>query len=149
SLSEKNPVIATGTTSIRTLESLYLLGAKLILKETENLSNFEIEQWFPYKKRNECSALEAFEAILNNMEKNKINSLYGKTSIIIVPGYEFKICSGLITNFHLPGTTLILLVAAFLGDDLWRKSYESALDNNYRFLSYGDATLCLALGEKK
>jgi S-adenosylmethionine:tRNA ribosyltransferase-isomerase len=80
--------------------------------------------------------------VLEYFDRSKINEITGQTSIYIVPGYRFRICKGLITNFHQPGSTLILLVAAFIGED-WKKVYQSALDNNYRFLSYGDSSLLI------
>lgn len=137
-----NPkVIAVGTTSMRTLESLYWYGVKILLK---NDTNFNIEKLLPYEF--EASVLpspaESFAAIKKRMESNNHEMLIGHTEIFIFPGYDFKVCKGLITNYHLPGSTLILLVAAFIGED-WRKVYQEALDNNYRFLSYGDSSLLL------
>jgi S-adenosylmethionine:tRNA ribosyltransferase-isomerase len=131
--------IAVGTTSMRTLESLYWYGVQL-LENPE--SEFLVTQHDPYKKRNLPSREEALRTILSHMNKNEMDSLTGSTSIFIYPGYEFKICNGLITNFHLPASTLILLVAAFIGDD-WQKIYDEALLKDYRFLSYGDSSLLI------
>ena len=131
-------VIAIGTTSMRTIESLYWFGAKLLRGETD----FFIPKLLPYELENPPSKPDSLTAVLNFMEKNTANTLIGNTEIFIFPGYDFKICKGLITNFHLPGSTLILLVAALIGED-WRKVYNEALSSNYRFLSYGDGSILL------
>jgi S-adenosylmethionine:tRNA ribosyltransferase-isomerase len=130
-------VIAVGTTSMRTLESLYWYGVKL----SNGASDFFIEKADPYSLK----AIErkaALEAVLLEMKKTGIERIGGHTEIFIYPGYKFQICDGLVTNYHLPGSTLILLVASFIGDD-WKEVYQSALKNNYRFLSYGDSSLLL------
>ena len=135
-----NPmVVAVGTTSMRTLESLYWYGVKILLKDQ---TDFNIEKLLPYQFGDSTlpSAREAFQAIKKLMTENGLQTLIGHTEIFIFPGYDFKVCKGLITNYHLPGSTLILLVAAFIGED-WRKVYQQALENNYRFLSYGDSSL--------
>lgn len=138
-LKQNQFTVAVGTTSMRTLESLYWYGVKL----TENPNcEFTVSQEDPYQKRVLPSRVEALRAIISHMDKHTLDSLTGSTSIFIYPGYEFKICKGLITNFHLPASTLILLVAAFIGND-WRKIYDEALRNNYRFLSYGDSSLLI------
>jgi len=132
-------IVAVGTTSMRTLESLYWYGVKLL----ENPgSDFVVSQDDPYQKRELPSGEEALKAIASRMDTERLTSLTGSTSIFIYPGYKFKICNALITNFHLPASTLILLVAAFVGDD-WRQLYDEALHNNYRFLSYGDSSLLI------
>ena len=138
-LLENPKVVAVGTTSMRTLESLYWYGVKILLK---NDTGFNIEKLLPYQFEGSAlpSAHEAFEAVKKLMIETNRQTLIGHTEIFIFPGYEFKVCKGLITNYHLPGSTLILLVAAFIGEN-WRKVYEEALDNNYRFLSYGDSSL--------
>ncbi|WP_420318048.1 S-adenosylmethionine:tRNA ribosyltransferase-isomerase [Ekhidna sp.] len=130
-------VIAVGTTSMRTLESLYWYGVKLI----NGQNSFFIDKNDPYTLDAKPLS-QALEAVLNKMEQSGNEKIGGHTEIFLYPGYEFKICDGLITNYHLPGSTLILLVAAFIGED-WRKVYRSALDNNYHFLSYGDSSLLL------
>lgn len=132
-------IVAVGTTSMRTLESLYWYGVKL-LREKEPA--FRINQREPYAHDDQPSAQQALKAVADQMDKNKLEHLVGETSIFIRPGYNFKICNGLITNFHQPESTLILLVAAFVGED-WKKIYEEALNNNYRFLSYGDSSLLM------
>jgi S-adenosylmethionine:tRNA ribosyltransferase-isomerase len=133
-------VIAVGTTSMRTLESLYWYGVKIC----KNLGDdFKVEKLMPYQDLGTLpSVKESLEAILAKMTENNAEEIIGSTEIFIVPGYEFKICKGLVTNFHLPDTTLMMLVAAFVGDD-WQKIYQAALENEYRFLSYGDSSLLI------
>ena len=135
SLLDSNKNIAVGTTSMRTLESLYWYGVKLSYGEND----FYIKQEDPYKY-NTLDRKEALHNVLKLMQENNWDQIGGQTEIFIYPGYTFKMCDGLITNFHMPGSTLILLVAAFIGEG-WRKVYQSALDNGYRFLSYGDSSL--------
>jgi S-adenosylmethionine:tRNA ribosyltransferase-isomerase len=129
-------ITAVGTTSMRTLESIYWYGVKL-LKDFS--SPFLISQHDAYELT-PASKEEALKAVLKKMDEQSTNQLLGETSIYIMPGYQFKIANALITNFHQPGSTLILLVAAFVGDN-WKKIYSEALKNNYRFLSYGDSSL--------
>jgi len=135
---DKN-IIAVGTTSLRTLESLYWLGMK---KSMDNRpQTIEITQWEVYDhKEKMISAKEALENLINWMTLKDLDNLTAKTQIIIAPGYQFKIVNGLITNFHQPLSTLLLLVAAFIGKN-WKDAYNYALENNYRFLSYGDGSL--------
>ncbi|HEV8270430.1 MAG TPA: S-adenosylmethionine:tRNA ribosyltransferase-isomerase [Chitinophagaceae bacterium] len=135
---DKN-IIAVGTTSLRTLESLYWLGVKSSMANGE-WSN-EITQWEVYDhKEKPISTKEALENLINWMNEKDSEILTAKTQIIIAPGYQFKIVNGLITNFHQPQSTLLLLVAAFIGND-WKKVYDYAFENNFRFLSYGDGSL--------
>ncbi len=129
--------IAVGTTSMRTLESLYWYGTKL----RQGIEEFMISKSDPYSLA-PVPRRESLEAILNHMHKHKIDKLGGHTEIFLYPGYDFKLCDGLITNYHMPGSTLILLVAAFIGKD-WRYVYQEALKNGYQFLSYGDSSLLL------
>ncbi len=137
-ISKMGNIIAVGTTSVRTLESLYWFGVKLIEGKGEEL---KIEKLFPYESREKSpSPKESFQAILNFMDSKNLESLMGTTEIFIFPGYAYQIVNGLITNFHQPGSTLILLIATILGDD-WKKVYQAALENDYRFLSYGDSSL--------
>lgn len=131
-------IVAVGTTSVRTLESLYYLGVQLHNGDTSLLVN----QWEPYESEKVLSAREALEAILNYMEKTQSNILYATTQIMIVPGYKFNIVNVLITNFHQPKSTLLLLLAAFIGEK-WRELYKYALENDYRFLSYGDSSVLI------
>jgi S-adenosylmethionine:tRNA ribosyltransferase-isomerase len=139
-INKQQQIFAVGTTSLRTLESLYWFGAKLI--KTKSQVGLEVKQWDPYGPLNEnpVTASEAMQAILKHMDESGITTISGFTSLMIVPGYKFRICQGLITNFHQPQSTLLLLVAAFIGPD-WRKVYDYALTHNFRFLSYGDACL--------
>ena len=131
-------IISVGTTSLRALESLYWFGIKLIEK---NDSSFYIPKLFPYEvKKRATTRSESLKAVLSHMENHGLEEIRGQTEIFIFPGYDFKLCDALITNFHLPKSTLIMLIAAFVGGD-WRKIYAEALKNNYRFLSYGDSSL--------
>lgn len=137
---EKN-IIAVGTTSLRTIESLYWLGKKIIHQPNILQQDLQVYQWEPYEtSAANIAAEEALQALLNWMNKNDLQTLLTKTQIIIAPGYNFKIANALITNFHQPQSTLLLLVAAIVGED-WKKIYDHALKNNFRFLSYGDASL--------
>ncbi|MGZ3937111.1 MAG: S-adenosylmethionine:tRNA ribosyltransferase-isomerase [Flavisolibacter sp.] len=134
-------IIAVGTTSMRTIESIYWLGVKLINGLIKD--EWCIQQWEVYQLRKNYPTIpveESLGAIIYWMEERELRELHCDTSMIIVPGYEFKIPVGLITNFHQPQSTLLLLVSAFIGED-WRRVYQHALDNGYRFLSYGDSSL--------
>lgn len=135
------PVIAVGTTSLRTLESLYWLGVKTKLDPHISAEALTIKQWEPYELAEyNFSAAEALTALLDWLQQNQADRLITKTQIIIAPGYTFRIIKGLITNFHQPQSTLLLLVAAITGDN-WKKIYQYALDHQFRFLSYGDGSL--------
>ncbi len=134
-------VIAVGTTSMRSLESLYWFGVKLLAKKIKN-TVFNIEKLYPYSVENPPLVVESLQAILTFMTANDMTQLVGETEIMILPSYQFKVCKGLITNYHQPKSTLMLLVAAFVGND-WRRIYDEALANDYRFLSYGDSSLLL------
>ncbi|MFY0592528.1 S-adenosylmethionine:tRNA ribosyltransferase-isomerase [Roseivirga sp.] len=132
-------VIAVGTTSMRSLESLYWFGVRL----NNGNENFNIEKLEIYNKSDRLPDRKtAFTKIAAWMTQNRLDRINGTTEIFIMPGYEFKVCDGLITNFHQPGSTLLLLIAAFIGKD-WKQVYQHALDNNYRFLSYGDSSILL------
>ena len=131
-------IVAVGTTSVRTLESLYYLGVQLHSGDTKLLVN----QWEPYEADKVLTSREALEAILNYMHETQSNILYATTQIMIVPGYKFNIVNILITNFHQPKSTLLLLLAAFVGQK-WRELYKYALENDYRFLSYGDSSVLM------
>ncbi len=134
-------IIPVGTTSMRTIESLYWLGVKIILNPRIELSELIINQWEPYNiDAKGISAIDALSELINWMQKNRSNQIITKTQIIIAPGYQFKIADALITNFHQPQSTLLLLVAALIGDD-WKRVYQYAIDNEFRFLSYGDGCL--------
>jgi len=136
SIEKSKNIIAVGTTSLRTLESIYYLAVKISNEESIDF----IEQ-YPYQNEKKYfNRRDVCKIILEFMKHNNIEKINFKSSLFIIPGYEFKLCDQLITNFHYPKSTLILLIAAFIGED-WRKVYNFALDNNYRFLSYGDSSL--------
>lgn len=137
-------VIPVGTTSMRTLESVYWMGVKAFHDTHVELTDLEITQWEVYDvlAAKAVDRNEALRALLHWMESRNMGQLIVKTSIIIAPGYMFRICDGLITNFHQPNSTLLLLVAALIGPD-WKKVYAYALENDFRFLSYGDSSLLL------
>ncbi len=139
-------IVAVGTTSMRTLESLYWFGAKLYANDgnARTRDDIWVSQWEAYRltAEHKTPPLEVALKFLLEWAKGKgLEHLQGETELIIVPSYSFKVVDALITNFHQPRSTLILLVAAFLGNDFWRKVYQSALENDYRFLSYGDSSL--------
>jgi S-adenosylmethionine:tRNA ribosyltransferase-isomerase len=139
-------IVAVGTTSMRTLESLYWFGAKLYANDSDAQARNDlwISQWDAYRltAENKTPPLEdALKLLLNWAKARGLEHLQGETELMIVPSYSFKVVDALITNFHQPRSTLILLVAAFLGSDFWRTVYQSALENDYRFLSYGDSSL--------
>lgn len=133
-------IVAVGTTSMRTLESLYWIGNNIFNGNAPNLDGIAVTQWQPYQAGNNCTPAESLKAVADYMETNQLARLITRTQILIAPGYQFKIVSGLVTNFHQPQSTLLLLVAALIGDD-WRKVYDYALNHNFRFLSYGDGSL--------
>ncbi len=136
-LLDASPTIAVGTTSMRSLESLYWFGLRL----EHGQEDFYIKQDDPYT----FEAIEKHRAlnnVLDYMNRQQLDQLAGQTEIFLYPGYDFKICDGLVTNFHMPNSTLILLIAAFIGED-WRKVYQAALNQDYRFLSYGDSSLLM------
>lgn len=133
-------IVAVGTTSLRTLESLYWMGLMIHKNPSITLQELIVHQWQPYENSAFLSAKEALTILIDWLKHNNAERLITKTQIIIAPGYSFKIANGLITNFHQPKSTLLLLVAALLGDD-WRRIYEYALENKFRFLSYGDGSL--------
>ena len=138
-LLDNDLIISVGTTSMRTLESLFWYGQML---SVDSEAAFHITKETAYSFDHVISRKESLEHVLAMMDAANTEVLVGHTEIFIYPGYEFRICKGLITNFHLPGSTLILLVAAFVGED-WKTIYQEALSNEYRFLSYGDSSLLL------
>jgi len=133
-------VIATGTTSARTLESIYWLGIRILNKDIADLSGVSIGQWYPYDHPSATGVTEAINAVSEYMIRHDLAKIITKTQIIIAPGYTFRVIDGLITNFHQPQSTLLLLVAAITGD-AWRDIYAYALNHGFRFLSYGDGSL--------
>ena len=145
--------IAVGTTSVRTLESLYYMGVKLVLAPDMAEKDLHVNQWEPYDlPHNEeglvevngkaVSVEEAIRNLLTYLDRDGLNALHSSTQIIIAPGYSYKIVKALVTNFHQPQSTLLLLVSAFLKGD-WRKVYDYALSHDFRFLSYGDSSLLI------
>ncbi|HUQ66294.1 MAG TPA: S-adenosylmethionine:tRNA ribosyltransferase-isomerase [Flavitalea sp.] len=136
----KTPVIAVGTTSLRTLETLYWIGEKIFRNKNISSDDLHIQQWDPYDHPGDVSAGESLRSLLSWMDVHQMNSLITRTSLLIAPPYKFRLVDILITNFHQPRSTLLLLVAAFIGKK-WKSVYAYALENNFRFLSYGDSCL--------
>jgi S-adenosylmethionine:tRNA ribosyltransferase-isomerase len=135
-------IVAVGTTSVRTLESLYWLGTSILSGKVKDGDILRVSQWQPYETNPDFSVNESLKAIIEMMKRMKQDSVSVETGIIIVPGYRFRMVKGLVTNFHQPGSTLLLLVAAFIGEK-WKEIYQHALHSDYRFLSYGDSMLLL------
>jgi len=133
-------IIAVGTTSVRTLESLYYIGLKIHLDPSTK--DLHIPQWMPYETEGTLSTTDALQEIINYLKKNNLTTLHANTQILIKPGYTFHVVDGMITNFHQPKSTLLLLVSAFVNGK-WTDIYDYALANNFRFLSYGDSSLLL------
>lgn len=143
------PLVLVGTTTLRTMETLYWFGVRLLSSDrgANELEEIAVEQWDPYRLAAELDSLpdlyDALEAVEEWRATMGINPIFGRTRILIVPGYEFRGCDALVTNFHQPGSTLILLVGALLGREFWRRVYNEALAEGYRFLSYGDSSLLI------
>lgn len=135
-------VIAVGTTSVRTIESLYWIGLKLIKNPMIRPEEIYLDQWESYSMQGNTDPFLVLETILTWMKKNKLTYIHAPTRIIILPGYDFKLISGMVTNFHQPKSTLLLLISAWVGDD-WKEIYKYALENDLRFLSYGDSSLLM------
>ncbi len=135
-----DPVIPVGTTSMRTLESLYWMALKL----KKGDSSFMVNQWDPYHNDDDISSEDAIKILIEYLENNSLSEIKGETRLMIAPGYKFRFASGLITNFHQPKSTLLLLVSALIGEN-WKLAYDFALNNDFRFLSYGDSCLFLPL----
>ena len=141
-------VIAVGTTSVRTIESLYYMGVHLLKHPEANEEDLHVKQWDPYELSEDgnlvdgITPMQAIQAIIDYLDRNGLEALHSSTQIIIAPGYQYKIVKMLVTNFHQPQSTLLLLVSAFLKGD-WRKVYDYALSHDFRFLSYGDSSLLI------
>ena len=141
-------VIAVGTTSVRTIESLYYMGVHILENPDANEEDLHVNQWDPYEKSedgnlvNGITPMQAIQAIIDYLDRNELEALHSSTQIIIAPGYTYKIVKMLVTNFHQPQSTLLLLVSAFLHGD-WRRVYDYALSHEFRFLSYGDSSLLI------
>lgn len=141
-LEKTDGLIAVGTTSTRSLESLYWLGVKLMEPAGFDPGSLVIEQWENEKLRQDIPLLDSIESLLIYCRQNDLEHLHFPTSLMIVPGYRFRTISGLLTNFHMPGSTLLMLIAAWIGED-WKKVYNYALNEGFRFLSYGDSSLLI------
>ncbi len=133
-------ITAVGTTTLRSLESLYWIGHTLCIHGSTLNEPVSVDQWTPYKSTVRIDYKDSLKSILNYLDQNRMDSIEFSTRLIIVPGYDFKIVNRLITNFHQPSSTLLLLVAAFTGNH-WKEIYRYALDNGFRFLSYGDSSM--------
>ncbi len=134
-------IVVVGTTSTRTLESLYYIGKKILLNPKKHFASFTVSQWEPYESdEHDVSPKESLEAILSYMDRYGETKLFAETEIIIVPGYTFHYPKAIVTNFHQPQSTLLLLISAFVGD-AWKEIYSYALKNDFRFLSYGDSSI--------
>ena len=134
--------IAVGTTSVRTLESLYYMGLKVMRDPSLNEDQLQVAQWEPYEVSNAVTAVTALESLLSWMDAHSLTVLHSSTQIIIAPGYNYHIVKMLVTNFHQPQSTLLLLVSAFVKGD-WHQIYDYALSHDFRFLSYGDSSLLI------
>ena len=134
--------IAVGTTSVRTLESLYFMGLKAMANPDISEEDMHVNQWEPYEIQTDVTPLESLKALDSYLERHNRSTLHSSTQIIIAPGYDYKIVKMLVTNFHQPQSTLLLLVSAFVKGD-WRHIYDYALDHDFRFLSYGDSNLLI------
>jgi S-adenosylmethionine:tRNA ribosyltransferase-isomerase len=139
-LDNRGKIIPVGTTSVRTLESLYWLGAKIIKEKPGFQTEFSIGQWEPYDTGGSISAAESMKALLSFINLHNLPYIHASTSIIIIPGYDFRMINGIITNFHQPRSTLLLLISAWTGSN-WKSIYNYALENDFRFLSYGDCSI--------
>ena len=138
-------ITAVGTTSVRTLESLYWFGVHLLESNTMQSNSVEesvwtLHQWYPYEDHQDYSMQQALQALLDDMRAKGETQFTASTRLLIAPGYTFRVVSDIITNFHQPQSTLLLLVSAYVGED-WRKIYDYAMANDFRFLSYGDSSL--------
>ena len=141
-LAHNGEAIAVGTTSVRTLESLYYMGLKLESDPSLSAEELHVHQWEPYEQAANIAPMKALQNMLAWYDKNDETVLHSSTQIIIAPGYDYKIVKMLVTNFHQPQSTLLLLVSAFVKGD-WRKIYDYALTHDFRFLSYGDSSLLI------
>ncbi len=139
-------ITSIGTTSLRTLESIYWLGVKILYYKSD-VQQLELQQWEAYNLPQDITVNQALSVVCKYMENHQQETLYASTKIMIVPGYKFRICRCLITNFHQPQSSLLLLVGAFVGDK-WKEIYQYALGNDFRFLSYGDSSLLELTNDK-
>ena len=139
----RRPVVAVGTTSVRTLESLYYVGQILAERPDAQGDELTVRQWMPYTSACRISTAQALQNIIDYLDRTGAQTFLGSTQLMIAPGFQYRIIQGMITNFHQPQSTLLLLVSAFVGQDKWRPMYDHALAGGYRFLSYGDGSLLL------
>lgn len=133
---------AVGTTSVRTIESLYYIGETVAEDPATDPATLHVDQWTPYEKEHTISATESLKALHSYMEQHRLEKIHAHTRIMIAPGYKYRIVKAIITNFHQPKSTLLLLVSAFVSGN-WKKIYDYALGNGFRFLSYGDSSLLI------
>ena len=134
--------VAVGTTSVRTLESLYFLGELVAENPSVTQDELHVNQWTPYNREHSLATVDSLKALLEWMERNGLDRVHSHTQIMIAPGYRYRIVKAIVTNFHQPKSTLLLLVSAFVNGD-WRTIYDYALANGFRFLSYGDSSLLI------
>lgn len=134
--------VAVGTTSVRTLESLYFLGELVAENPSVTQDELHVNQWTPYNREHSLTTVDSLKALLEWMERNGLDRVHSHTQIMIAPGYKYRIVKAIVTNFHQPKSTLLLLVSAFVDGD-WRTIYDYALANGFRFLSYGDSSLLI------
>ena len=141
-IAHRGKTIAVGTTSVRTLESLYYIGILIHQNPEANQEELHVKQWMPYEPHPVLTPVESLQGILAYLDRHGMEALHTSTQIIIAPGYEYKIVKKIVTNFHQPQSTLLLLVSAFVKGD-WKKIYDYALSHDFRFLSYGDSSLLI------
>ena len=141
-IDHEGSAIAVGTTSVRTLESLYYMGLKVMRNPSLNEEQLHVAQWEPYEQETKVGTKEALQALAAWMDAHSLTVLHSSTQIIIAPGYDYHIVKMLVTNFHQPQSTLLLLVSAFVKGD-WHRIYDYALSHEFRFLSYGDSSLLI------
>ena len=134
-------IIPVGTTSTRTLESLYWIGM-MLEEQGMDLRELHVEQWYPYETHQPLTTKTALQNLISYLEQHQLSRLEASTALMIAPSYRMKVITGLITNFHQPKSTLLLLVSALIGER-WKEAYQFALDHEFRFLSYGDSCLFL------
>lgn len=141
-IAHNGKAIAVGTTSVRTLESLYYIGATISEHPEACEKDLHVNQWQPYETNPQLTVIESLQHILDYMKRHNLDALHTSTQIIIAPGYTYKIVNKMVTNFHQPQSTLLLLVSAFVKGD-WKKIYDYAMEHGFRFLSYGDSSLLI------
>ena len=134
--------VAVGTTSVRTLESLYFIGEKVAENPLLSPDELYVKQWAPYNREHTLPVIDALQALVDYLRAHNLAALHSHTQIMIAPGYKFRIVKAIVTNFHQPKSTLLLLVSAFVNGD-WKKIYDYALEHDFRFLSYGDSSLLI------